>query len=61
MADTQVIQAWYQFKVKKDMEQTRKATMIARQRMATSRLVRDERRYYENWLVELEQELLAGA
>lgn len=61
MADTQVIQAWYQFKVKKDMEQTRKATMIARQRMATSRLVQDERRYYENWLVELEQELLAGA
>ena len=60
MADTQIMQAWYQFLVKKDMEQTDKAIKIARQNMVTSRLVRDEKRYYENWLAELEKELSEG-
>ena len=60
MADTQIMQAWYQFLVKKDMEQTDKAIKIARQNMGTSRLVRDEKRYYENWLAELEKELSEG-
>jgi len=32
MADMQIMQAWYQFLVKKDMEQTDKAIKIARQR-----------------------------
>ena len=60
MADMQSIQAWYQFLVKKDMDQTDKAIKIARQNMVTSRLVRDEKRYYENWLAELEKELAEG-
>ena len=60
MADTQIMQAWYQFLVKKDMDQTDKAIKIARQNMVTSRLVRDEKRYYENWLAELEKELAEG-
>lgn len=59
-ADMQVIQAWYQFLVKKDMDQTDKAIKIARKNMVTSRLVRDEKRYYENWLAELEKELSEG-
>ena len=60
MTDTQIMQAWYQFLVKKDMNQTDKAIKIARQNMVTSRLVRDEKRYYENWLAELEKELSEG-
>ena len=60
MADTQIMQAWYQFLVKKDMDQTDKAIKIARQNMVTSRLVRDEKPYYENWLAELEKELSEG-
>ena len=60
MADMQIIQAWYQFKVRKDMAQTRKAIKIARQKMNTSRMLRDEKRYYENWLEELEKELSEG-
>ena len=60
MADMQIIQAWYQFKVRKDMAQTRKAMKIARQKMNTSRMLRDEKRYYENWLEELEQALAEG-
>lgn len=54
-ADMQVIQAWYQFKVKKDMEQTHKAMKIARQKMNSSRMLRDEKAYYQQWLDELEQ------
>ena len=57
MADVQMIQAWYQFKVKKDVAQARKAMKIARQKMNSSRMLRDEKRYYENWLIELEKEL----
>ena len=60
MADTQIMQAWYQFLVKKDRDQTDKAIKIARKNMVTSRLVRDEKRYYENWLAELEKELAEG-
>ena len=60
MADMQSIQAWYQFLVKKDMDQTDKAIKIARKNMVTSRLVRDEKRYYESWLAELEKELAEG-
>ena len=60
MTDTQIMQAWYQFLVKKDMDQTDKAIKIARQNLGTSRLVRDEKRYYENWLAELEKELPEG-
>lgn len=60
MADTQIMQAWYQFLVKKDMDQTDKAIKIARKNMVTSRLVQDEKRYYENWLAELEKELSEG-
>ena len=60
MTDVQVIQAWYQFKVKKDVAQTRKAMKIARQKMNSSRMLRDEKRYYENWLAELEKELAEG-
>lgn len=59
-ADMQLIQAWYQFKVKKDVVQTRKAIKIARQKMNSSRMLRDEKRYYENWLAELEKELDKG-
>ena len=60
MADVQSIQAWYQFKVRNDMAQTRKAMKIARQKMNTSRMLRDEKRYYENWLEELEKALAEG-
>lgn len=60
MTDTQIIQACYQFLVKKDMDQTDKAIKIARKNMRTSRLVRDKKRYYENWLAELEEELAEG-
>ena len=60
MADMQMIQAWYQFKVKKDIAQTRKAIKIARQKMNSSRMLRDEKCYYENWLAELEKELAEG-
>ena len=60
MTDTQIMQAWYQFLVKKDMEQTDKAIKIARKNKVTSRLVRDEKRYYESWLAELEKELSEG-
>ena len=54
-ADMQVIQAWYQFKVKKDVVQTHKAMKIARQKMNSSRMLRDEKAYYQQWLDELEQ------
>ena len=54
-ADMQVIQAWYQFKVKKDVVQTHKAMKIARQKMDSSRMLRDEKSYYQQWLDELEQ------
>lgn len=60
MTDTQIMQAWYQFLVKKDMDQTEKAIKIARQNLGTSRLVRDEKRYYANWLEELEKALAEG-
>ena len=60
MADVQMIQAWYQFKVKNDVAKTRKAMKIARQKMNASRMLRDEKSYYENWLAELEQELDKG-
>ena len=60
MADMQIMQAWYQFLVKKDMEQTDKAIKIARKNMGTSRLVRDEKRYYESWLAELEKKIAEG-
>ena len=60
MADVQMIQAWYQFKVKKNIAQTRKAMKIARQKMNSSRMLRDEKRYYENWLAELEKALAEG-
>ena len=59
-ADMQVIQAWYQFKVKKDVVQTHKAMKIARQKMNSSRMLRDEKSYYQNWLSELEKELTEG-
>lgn len=42
------------------MAQTRKAIKIARQKMNSSRMLRDEKRYYENWLEELEKELSEG-
>ena len=60
MADMQIIQAWYQFKARKDMAQTRKAMKIARQKMNTSRMLRDEKGYYANWLEELEKALAEG-
>ena len=59
-ADMQVIQAWYQFKVKKDVVQTHKAMKIARRKMNSSRMLRDEKIYYQNWLAELEKELTEG-
>ena len=59
-ADMQVIQAWYQFKVRKDVVQTHKAMKIARQKMNSSRMLRDEKSYYQNWLAELEKELTEG-
>ena len=60
MTDMQMIQAWYQFKVKKDVAQTLKAMKIARQKMNSSRMLRDEKCYYENWLAELEKALAEG-
>ena len=60
MADVQMIQAWYQFKVKNDVAQTRKAMKTARQKMNSSRMLRDEQCYYENWLAELEKALVEG-
>ena len=60
MTDVQVIQAWYQFKVKKDMVQTDKAMKIARHKMNSSRMLRDEKIYYQNWLAELEKALTEG-
>ena len=60
MADTQIMQAWYQFLVKKDVVQTHKAMKIARQKMNSSRMLRDEKSYYQNWLAELEKELTEG-
>ena len=60
MADVQMIQAWYQFKVKKDVAQARKAMKIARQKMNSSRMLQDEQCYYENWLAELEKALVEG-
>ena len=42
------------------MAQTRKAMKIAKQKMNTSRMLRDEKRYYENWLEELEKALAEG-
>ena len=60
MADVQSIPAWYQFKVRNDMAQTRKAMKIARQKMNSSRMLRDEKRYYENWLAEREKALAEG-
>ena len=59
-ADMQVIQAWYQFKVRKDVVQTHKAMKIARRKMNSSRMLRDEKCYYQNWLAELEKELTEG-
>ena len=59
-ADMQVIQAWYQFKVRKDVVQTHKAMKIARHKMNSSRMLRDEKIYYQNWLAELEKELTEG-
>ena len=59
-ADMQVIQAWYQFKVKKDVVQTHKAMKIDRQKMNSSRMLRDDKIYYQNWLAELEKELAEG-
>ena len=59
-ADMQVIQAWYQFKVKKDVVQTHKTMKLARQKMNSSRMLRDEKSYYQNWLAELEKELTEG-
>ena len=37
-----------------------KAMKIARQKMNSSRLLRDEKIYYQNWLAELEKELTEG-
>lgn len=60
MSNLQVIQAWYQLKVKKDIDRTRKALKIAKQKMDSSRMLRDEKCYYENLLAELEKELTEG-
>ena len=60
MSNLQVIQAWYQLKVKKDVDRTRKALKIAKQKMDSSRMLRDEKCYYENLLAELEKELTEG-
>ena len=50
----------YQFKVRKDVVQTHKAMKIARHKMNSSRMLRDEKSYYQNWLAELEKELTEG-
>ena len=60
LSNLQVIQAWYQLKVKKDVVRSRKAMKIAKRKMDSSRMLRDEKRYYENLLAELEKELAEG-
>ena len=55
MTNIQAVQAWYQFKVKKDLDRTHKAIKLARQKMDVSRMLRDEKAYYQQWLDELEQ------
>ena len=55
LTNIQAVQAWYQFKVKKDLAQTHKAIKLARQKMDVSRMLRDEKAYYQQWLDELEQ------
>lgn len=60
MTHIQTMQAWYQYKVKKDLAKTHKAIQIAREKMNASYLLRDEKRYYENWLAKLEKALSEG-
>ena len=55
LTNIQAVQAWYQFTVKKDLAQTHKVIKIARQKMDVSRMLRDEKAYYQQWLDELEQ------
>ena len=55
MTNIQAVQAWYQFMVKKDLDRTHKAIKLARQKMDVSRMLRDEKAYYQQWLDELEQ------
>ena len=55
LTNIQAVQVWYQFKVKKDLVQTHKAIKLARQKMDVSRMLRDEKAYYQQWLDELEQ------
>ena len=47
-------------RVIQDVVQTHKAMKIARQKMNSSRMLRDEKSYYQNWLAELEKELAEG-
>ena len=47
-------------RVIQDVVQTHKAMKIARHKMDSSRMLRDEKRYYQNWLAELEKELAEG-
>ena len=47
-------------RVIQDVVQTHKAMKIARHKMDSSRMLRDEKRYYQNWLAELEKELTEG-
>ena len=47
-------------RVIQDVVQTHKAMKIARQKMNSSRMLRDEKIYYQNWLAELEKELAEG-
>ena len=47
-------------RVIQDVVQTHKAMKIARQKMNSSRMLRDEKIYYQNWLAELEKELTEG-
>ena len=47
-------------RVIQDVVQTHKAMKIARHKMDSSRMLRDEKGYYENWLAELEKELTEG-
>ena len=42
-------------RVIQDVVQTHKAMKIARHKMDSSRMLRDEKRYYQNWLAELER------
>ena len=55
LTNIQAVQAWYQFTVKKDLDRTHKAIKLARQKMDVSRMLRDEKAYYQQWLDELEQ------